>query len=87
MLTLSFQSQSDVAKFKKLSAGAGPSEDLRQAILGVIGIRVKYLAKHDSEAGPSTPALAVARAIAVPRSRAFVAPPRPVRPVLPPPPR
>ncbi len=56
VLTLSFQSQSDVAKFKKLSAGAGPSEDLRQAILGVIGIRVKYLAKHDSEAGPSTPA-------------------------------
>ncbi len=53
VLTLSFQSQSDVAKFKKLSAGAGPSEDLRQAILAVIGIRVKYLAKHDSEPGPA----------------------------------
>ena len=39
VLTLSFQSQSDVAKFKQLSAGAGPSEDLRQAILAVLGIR------------------------------------------------
>ena len=52
VLTLAFQSQSDVAKFKKLSAGAGPSEDLRQAILAVLGIRVKYLAKHDGERGP-----------------------------------
>ena len=54
VLTLSFQSQSDVVKFKKLLAGSGPSEDLRQAILAVLGIRVKYLAKHDSE--PGTPA-------------------------------
>jgi DNA polymerase-3 subunit gamma/tau len=53
VLTLAFQSQSDVAKFKKLSAGAGPSEDLRQAILSVLGIRVKYLAKHDGDPGPS----------------------------------
>ena len=56
VLTLAFQSQSDVAKFKKLSAGAGPSEDLRRAILAVLGIRVKYLAKHDGEAGPTPPA-------------------------------
>ena len=56
VLTLAFQSQSDVAKFKKLSAGAGPSEDLRQAILAVLGIRVKYLAKHDGEPGPTPPA-------------------------------
>jgi DNA polymerase-3 subunit gamma/tau len=55
VLTLAFQSQSDVAKFKKLSAGEGPSEDLRQAILAVLGIRVKYLAKHDGEAGPAAP--------------------------------
>jgi DNA polymerase-3 subunit gamma/tau len=55
VLTLAFQSQSDVAKFKKLSAGAGPSEDLRQAILAVLGIRVKYLAKHDGEPGPTAP--------------------------------
>ncbi len=59
VLTLSFQSQSDVAKFKQLSAGAGPSQDLRQAILAVLGIRVKYLAKHDagraSDPGGPTP--------------------------------
>ncbi|HWM15512.1 MAG TPA: DNA polymerase III subunit gamma and tau, partial [Microbacterium sp.] len=55
VLTLSFQSQSDVAKFKKLAAGAGPSEDLRQAIQAVLGIRIKYLAKHESEPGPTAP--------------------------------
>ncbi|WP_188241629.1 DNA polymerase III subunit gamma and tau [Microbacterium thalassium] len=47
VLTLSFSSQSDVAKFKQRVAGGGPSEDLRQAIVAVLGIRVKYLAKHD----------------------------------------
>ncbi|MGZ8805231.1 MAG: DNA polymerase III subunit gamma and tau, partial [Microbacterium sp.] len=53
VLTLAFQSQSDVVKFKKLAAGNGPSEDLRQAILAVLGIRVKYLAKHDGPHGPA----------------------------------
>jgi DNA polymerase-3 subunit gamma/tau len=52
VLTLSFASQADVAKFKQRAAGGGPSEDLRQAILAVLGLRVKYLAKHD---GPSAP--------------------------------
>lgn len=47
VLTLAFASQSDVAKFKQLAAGKGPSEDLRQAILAVLGIRVKYIARHD----------------------------------------
>lgn len=51
VLTLSFQSQNDVASFKKLSAGAGPSEDLRGAIAGVLGVRVKYVARHDSDTG------------------------------------
>ncbi|KAA9131184.1 DNA polymerase III subunit gamma and tau [Microbacterium caowuchunii] len=49
ILTLSFQSQGDVAAFKKRTAGAGPSEDLRQAIQGVLGIRVKYIARHDND--------------------------------------
>ncbi|MFB8145497.1 DNA polymerase III subunit gamma and tau [Microbacterium sp. NPDC056003] len=53
VLTLAFASQSDVAKFKQRAAGGGPSEDLRQAILAVLGIRVKYLAKHDG--GDSAP--------------------------------
>ncbi|WP_438353970.1 DNA polymerase III subunit gamma and tau [Microbacterium sp. CJ88] len=52
VLTLAFQAQSDVAKFKQLAAGKGPSEDLRQAIQGVLGIRVKYIARHDADPGP-----------------------------------
>lgn len=51
VLTLIFQSQSDVTKFKQLSAGAGPSEDLRGAIVAVLGLRVKYIAKQDSDRG------------------------------------
>jgi len=55
VLTLAFSSQSDVAKFKQLAAGKGPSEDLRQAILGVLGIRVKYIARHDPAGGAGAP--------------------------------
>lgn len=55
VLTLSFASQADVAKFKQRAAGGGPSEDLRQAILAVLGVRVKYLAKHGGPAGPASP--------------------------------
>ncbi|MBM7827415.1 DNA polymerase III subunit gamma and tau [Microbacterium aurum] len=49
VLTLSFQSQADVAAFKKLAGGKGPSEDLRGAIRDVLGVRVKYVARHDSD--------------------------------------
>lgn len=52
VLTLGFANAADVAKFKHLRAGAGPSEDLRTAIKAVLGIRVKYLAKHDPGAAP-----------------------------------
>ncbi|KAJ1681888.1 hypothetical protein LUZ63_022898 [Rhynchospora breviuscula] len=55
VLTLAFQSQSDVAKFKQLTAGAGPSEDLRRAIQAVLGVRVKYIARHDVDPGPPPP--------------------------------
>ena len=58
VLTLSFRSASDVAAFKKLAGGKGPSEDLRGAILGVLGVRVKYVARHDenpSDPGPGRP--------------------------------
>ncbi|EPD85032.1 DNA polymerase III, subunit gamma and tau [Microbacterium sp. oral taxon 186 str. F0373] len=55
VLTLSFRTQADVAAFKKLAAGKGPSEDLRGAIRDVLGIRVKYVARFDADAaaGPS----------------------------------
>ena len=57
VLTLNFMSASDVAKFKKLQAGAGPSEDLRQAIQAVLGVRVKYIARHGGgQPGPRHPA-------------------------------
>ncbi|MDT3330165.1 DNA polymerase III subunit gamma and tau [Microbacterium sp. KSW-18] len=55
ILTLSFQSHSDVQSFKKLSAGKGPSEDLRTAILSVLGVRVKYLTRHDTDPTPPPP--------------------------------
>jgi len=67
VLTLSFRTQADVAAFKKLAAGKGPSEDLRGAIRDVLGIRVKYVARFDADppvagvrpdaapAGPPTP--------------------------------
>lgn len=56
VLTLSFASQADVVKFKQRAAGGAPSEDLRQAILAVLGIRVKYLAKHDAGSSGPPPA-------------------------------
>ncbi|WEG09783.1 DNA polymerase III subunit gamma and tau [Microbacterium horticulturae] len=57
VLTLNFMSAADVAKFKKLQAGAGPSEDLRQAIQAVLGVRVKYIARHGGgQPGPRHPA-------------------------------
>lgn len=69
VLTLSFSSQADVAKFKQRAAGGGPSEDLRQAILAVLGIRVKYLAKHDGPAAaPSAPPAAPPAAPTAPSS-------------------
>jgi len=49
VLTLSFRTQGDVAAFKKLAAGKGPSEDLRGAIHAVLGIRVKYVARFDAD--------------------------------------
>lgn len=64
VLTLSFRTSGDLAAFKTRTADGGPSEDLRQAILAVLGVRVKYLARLDGDSGsgpgaaprgPSTP--------------------------------
>ncbi|MEZ3162091.1 DNA polymerase III subunit gamma and tau [Microbacterium sp. BWT-B31] len=45
VLTVSFPSVSDLEKFKKRPGG--PSEDLRTAILDTLGLRVRYIAKHE----------------------------------------
>ena len=51
VLSLSFVSDNDVANFKQLQgAGEGVSEHLRRAILEVLGIRVKFIAKADAPA-------------------------------------
>jgi DNA polymerase-3 subunit gamma/tau len=59
VLTLTFSSQNDVDAFKQSSpTGDSVSEHLRTAILGVLGLRVKYIARVDATpaAAPTTPA-------------------------------
>jgi len=63
VLTLSFVSQNDVDSFKQpQGAGEGVSEHLRRAILEVLGIRVKFIARADASApaAPATPPAAEA---------------------------
>lgn len=47
VLTVTFQSQSDVQKFRQRGPAASASEDLRTAIDRVLGVRVKFLARLD----------------------------------------
>ena len=54
VLTLSFRAVGDLTAFKTRSADGGPSEDLRQAIQTVLGVRVKYLARLEGD-GPGGP--------------------------------
>jgi len=64
VLTLTFSSQNDVDAFKQSSpTGDSVSEHLRTAILGVLGLRVKYIAKVD--AGGAAPAAAAPAAAPV----------------------
>ncbi|WP_431220303.1 DNA polymerase III subunit gamma and tau [Leifsonia xyli] len=53
VLTLSFPSDNDVQSFRQPEAGGAPgvSEHLRQAIVDVLGIRVKFIARADSGPG------------------------------------
>ncbi|WP_431279616.1 DNA polymerase III subunit gamma and tau [Leifsonia poae] len=55
VLTLSFPSDNDVANFKQQESGGalGVSEYLRQAIVDVLGIRVKYIARADGASSGS----------------------------------
>jgi DNA polymerase-3 subunit gamma/tau len=64
ILTLTFPNESDVASFKQpLGAGEGVSEYLRKAIVEVLGLRVKFIAK-------------VEPTLAAPPASASTAPPR-----------
>jgi len=53
VLTLSFPSENDVQSFRQPEAGGAPgvSEYLRQGIVDVLGIRVKFIARADSTPG------------------------------------
>ncbi|MDT0117463.1 DNA polymerase III subunit gamma and tau [Microbacterium sp. PRF11] len=52
VLTLAFRTAPDLSAFKTRTPEGGPSEDLRHAIQAVLGVRVKYLARLDGDAGP-----------------------------------
>ncbi len=54
VLTVAFQSETDAARFKEQQQGAAESvsEHLRRAILDVLGIRVKFIARVES-GGPA----------------------------------
>lgn len=62
ILMLGFVSENDVASFRQQqTTGQGVSEILRQAILDVLGTRVKFLARVDAPDAPSIPAAAGGR--------------------------
>ncbi|TFD43164.1 DNA polymerase III subunit gamma and tau, partial [Cryobacterium sp. TMT1-2-1] len=51
VLVMSFPSESDVASFKQQTApGQGVSDYLRAAIVSVLGLRVKFIARGDADA-------------------------------------
>ncbi len=55
VLTLSFPSETDVASFKERpTSGGSVSEQLRSAIVTVLGIRVKFVARVDAAAAASS---------------------------------
>jgi len=63
VLTLAFPSENDVAQFKQQQApGQGVSEILRQAILDLLGVRVKYIARVEHPGAAATPSAAATRA-------------------------
>ncbi|MFT4123285.1 MAG: DNA polymerase III subunit gamma and tau [Microbacteriaceae bacterium] len=81
VLTLSFPSENDVAAFKRPDPGGqSVSEVLRTAILGLLGVRVKYIARveaaPDVPAAPSAPGAArEAAAVSAAAVSAALAPP------------
>ena len=61
ILTVTFPNETDVANFKQpIGAGEGVSEYLRRAILEVLGIRVKFIARVEPTLATAAPAAAQA---------------------------
>jgi len=62
VLTLAFPSENDVNQFKQQQApGQGVSEILRQAILDLLGVRVKYIARVEQPGAAAAPQANAAR--------------------------
>jgi DNA polymerase-3 subunit gamma/tau len=62
VLTLAFPSENDVNQFKQQQApGQGVSEILRQAILDLLGVRVKYIARVEQPGAAAEPSLNAGR--------------------------
>lgn len=56
ILSLSFPSENDVMSFRQQQSGSqGVSEYLRQAIVQILGIRVKFIAKAEKPSTPTPP--------------------------------
>ena len=63
VLTVTFPSEVDVANFKQPDpSGEGVSEYLRKAIVAVLGLRVKYIARVEAPAPSAAPAAVEAEA-------------------------
>ncbi|NEM92170.1 DNA polymerase III subunit gamma and tau [Galbitalea soli] len=68
VLTVTFPSENDVANFKQtVTSGEGVSETLRKAIVEVLGLRVKFIARVETSlSSPAASAAAAAPAGATP---------------------
>jgi DNA polymerase-3 subunit gamma/tau len=83
VLTLTFPSQQDVASFKEMSDPSNSvSELLRQAIVDVLGLRVKFVARGPGGPGQQRPAQPQ-QPTAPPRDQAPQQPAAPQRPAAP----
>ena len=70
VLTLSFPSDNDVQSFRQPQSAGGQSvsEYLRQAIIDILGIRVKFIARADGAPAGGTPSRPTAGAPAAPEA-------------------
>ncbi|SKA93347.1 DNA polymerase-3 subunit gamma/tau [Agreia bicolorata] len=80
VLTLEFPSENDVNQFRQQQApGQGVSEILRQAILDLLGVRVKYIARVEQPVASAAPQANSARSPESPPTAASASEPAVVR--------